>query len=375
MENSGVRALRALSIHRYLLRAGLAGAHLFAWVFIFHYLSLLETDVSHALARTALLYALSHTVTCLVTPLAARLLRKSTRIALCGAIIFAAASFSGLAAAFGGFWESTYLPSVLAAFACGLGTYRALYWVPYEVEAATVGRRRGSLFFECLIALLPLLAGVGIGLMPYGPVSLLFMGAALIALSALPMLWLPSIRETFSWRYRETFGHLIEPANRPIVFPAFLEGIGGAGLLLFWPLAVFLVIGWSYALLGVILSLTFLVSIVARSFIRGSLRRKGLHTSRVLAIVFSVTPWIFRMFVATPLGAIAVDSYFYTTNPRRIGLDPLTSEQSADGGSFIDEYTALKEMSLSLGRIALSAVAALAALTVSLPAAFIIVFL
>lgn len=372
---SPLRSARALSIHRFLFRFALAGANIFAWMLVFQYFYLTEPSLARGLARTALLYALSQTVTCLATPYAARFARFGARRMFVFAITLAASSLVVLGATFGGFWGAAYSPAALVLFAMGLGLYRALYWIPYEIEAEAAGKGRGSLFAEFLIALAPVLGGFCVVMAPYGPLGLLFAAAALMLLSAVPVLYLRDIHEGFSWGYRETFGRLTEPANRAVVLPALFEGVTGAALLLFWPLAVFLITGWSYGMLGVILSLTFIIAILTRPLIRNMLRRAGLHRSNVLNVVFAVTPWAFRVLVGTPLGVIAADSYFYTTTPRRIGLDPLAFEQAADAGSYVDEYTALKEMALALGRIALCVVGTLAVFALSLPAAFILIFL
>lgn len=368
------RSVRAIAVHRSLFRFAFAGANIFAWIFIFQYFYLIEKDLAHGLARTALLYALSQTVTCLSTPYAARLLRFGVRRVLLFATIVAASSFVILGAAFAGLSNSVSVSAVLAAFAVGLGLYRALYWIPYESEVRT-GTSRRSLFAEFLIALSPLFGGMCIVAVSYGSTWLLSIAAGCILLSAIPIFYLRDIQENFSWGYRETFGQLVEPANRTILVGSFFEGVAGTALLLFWPLAIFLITGWSYGMVGLVLSLTFIIAIFARSLVRKGLRETSLHTSRILNVVFAVTPWLFRMLVATPLGVIFVDSYFYTTTPRRIGVDPLTFEQAADAGSFVDEYTALKEMALTLGRIAICAIGAISALTLSLPLAFIVVFL
>ena len=373
--SSPERNLRALSAHRFLLRFGFAGANMFAWIFIFQYFYLVEPDIAHGLARTALLYALSQAITCLVTPYAARLLRSGARRVLMSATLVAASAFVILGATFEGFWSNAYVPLLIVVFSCGLGLYRALYWIPYEIEAETTGKGRGSILAEVLIALPPIICGISISVLPYAPVWILYAGAAFILLSVLPIFYLRDLHEVFSWGYRETFGHLIDPFNRHLVVRSLLEGVAGSALLLFWPLAVFLITGWSYALLGLVLSITFIIGIFARSLVRRAIRRAGLHASNTVNVVLAVTPWLFRMLIATPFGAIAVDSYFYTTTPWRIGLDPLTFEQTADAGSFLDEHTALKEMALSLGRIALCVVATIAALALTLPIAFIMVFL
>ena len=371
---SPLRNARLLSIHRFLFRFAFAGANIFAWVFIFQYFYLVEPSIGLGLARTALLYALSHTVTCLATPYAARLLRKGSRRMSTAAIVIAAASFVILGAAFAGFWGAAYTAAALTAFSVGLGFYRALYWIPYELEVEATGKGRARLFVEFVVGLAPLLAGLWIVTAALGPIPLLYAGAGLMLFSALPLLYLPDIYERFSWTYRETFGHFVEPANRTVVSHSILDGIAGAGLLHFWPLALFLITGWSYGMLGVVLTLTFFISILGRSFVRRSIRRSGLHTSALLKVVLAVTPWTFRAVVGTPLGAVLVDSYFHTTAPRRYGVDPQAFEQTADAGSYVDEYTALKEMGLAVGRIFLCLIATLAAFLVSLPAAFIIVF-
>ena len=368
------RSVRLLSLHRFLFRFAFAGANIFAWIFIFQYFYLVEPSIGFGLARTALLYALSHTVTCLATPYAARLLVSGSRRVCIAAIVIAAASFVVLGASFAGFWGAAYTSAALTAFSIGLGLYRALYWIPYELEVEATHKGRVGMFGELAIALAPLLAGIVIVTTSLGPLPLLYSGSALMLLSAVPLMYLPDLYERFSWGYRETFGHFVEPANRAVVGHAILEGMAGAGLLHFWPLALFLITGWSYGMLGVILTLTFFISIIGRSFVRRSIRRSGLHTSGLIKVLFAVTPWAFRALVGTPLGAVLVDSYFHTTAPRRFGVDPQAFEQAADAGSYVDEYTALKEMGLAIGRIILCLIGTFAAFAVSLPAAFIIVF-
>ena len=368
------RSVRLLSLHRFLFRFAFAGANIFAWIFIFQYFYLVEPSIGFGLARTALLYALSHTVTCLATPYAARLLVSGSRRVCIAAIVIAAASFVVLGASFAGFWGAAYTSAALTAFSIGLGLYRALYWIPYELEVEATHKGRVGMFGELAIALAPLLAGIVIVTTSLGPLPLLYSGSALMLLSAVPLMYLPDLYERFSWGYRETFGHFVEPANRAVVGHAILEGMAGAGLLHFWPLALFLITGWSYGMLGIILTLTFFISIIGRSFVRRSIRRSGLHTSGLIKVLFAVTPWAFRALVGTPLGAVLVDSYFHTTAPRRFGVDPQAFEQAADAGSYVDEYTALKEMGLAIGRIILCLIGTLAAFAVSLPAAFIIVF-
>jgi len=365
-------AMEGLALHRFLLRFALAGASVFAWLFVFHFFSLRTGSIAEGLARTALLYMLSATVTCLATPVAARALRVGARRTMLFALLFAAAAFVVLGATFGGFWDSTGAASAITVFAVLLGMYRALYWVPYAVETGVAQHRQGR-WGEILIALAPVTVGVFIATTTAAPTLLFYIAALLVICSALPLTRIRDVQERFSWAYRQTFHELLSREHRAYVTHGILEGMVGAALLLFWPLAVFLLIGWSYAVLGVVLSISLLVAIFLRAPVRSLLRRAGSPPSPVLTSILALTPWLFRLSVASPLGVVLVDSYFYTTTPRRHGIDPFAFEQVSDGGSLIDEYTALKEMALCLGKMTVCALAVVCA-AISVPVAFVAVF-
>ncbi|OGG50780.1 hypothetical protein A2763_02545 [Candidatus Kaiserbacteria bacterium RIFCSPHIGHO2_01_FULL_54_36] len=369
--------MRSLALHRFLLRFALAGANVFAWIFIFQFFYLIEPDIGHALARVALLYALSQVITCLLTPYAVQTLRDGARPLLLIAVLFASSALVLLGGTFAAYWNASYASVGIAAYAIALGAYRAFYFVPYEIEVRGNAKRprSRSAASELLIALAPFIAGIFIVSTTHGPVWVLYIAAGLIALSAIPLLYLRDIHEGFTWGYRETFERLFLPSHRPLLREAIMEGISGAALLLFWPIAVFLIAGWSYGMVGIILSLTFLIAILGRKLVRRGIRRAGLHRSQILNATFAATPWLFRIVVGNPLGVIFADSYFYTTTPRRIGVDALVFEQAADAGSYVDEYTALKEMGLALGRIAACILVAVVSLYVSLPIALVAVFL
>lgn len=367
--------MRPLVFHRLLLRFALAGGSVFAWIILFHFFFLFGSGLVVAFVQTALLYALSSVITTLATPFTARLLRHGVRRTMVFAVLSLAGAFVVLGAAFEGFWGGAYTGAILALFASLFGLYRALYWIPYEVEAAAEAlRRRSSFRGELLVALAPALAGLLIAAQPDAVVWLFYIGAGCVLLSLVPLFSVADVYENFSWGYRKTFHELLSREHRVYVTRAILEGVSGAALLLFWPLAVFLLLNWSYGMLGIVLSFTFLVAIFARVPVRGLLRRFKLHQSRLLTGVLALTPWFFRLAIATPVGVVLVDSYFYTTTPRRLGVDPFSFEQTSDGGSLLDEFTALKEMALNIGRATVCMVGAFSALLFSVPAAFVAVF-
>ena len=370
-----LRSLWALTIHRILLRFALAGVNVFAWMLVFQYFYFVEQNTAQAVARTVLLYALSQTLTCLITPYAARYLRAGARRALIFGTLLAATAFLSLAMLFKGASVSAYATEAVVVYALLIGLYRAMYWVPYSVEAAAHLEKAPSRFGEFLVACAPLIGGLFIAGVGMGQMWILYIGTAIAILSTIPAFFIRNVHEGFVWGYRQTFTQLFESENRRIVASGFMEGISGAAMLLFWPLAIFLMFDGSYGVLGIILTLTFWIAMVARGFVRKTLRRLRLAESLTLNIVFAVTPWLLRLAVATPLGIIFVDSYFYTTTRRRMGIDPFVFEQAADGGSYVDEFTALKEIAQALGRISLCILGAVVCMAASLSSAFMVVFI
>ncbi len=365
----------ALSAHRFLLRVALAGGNIFAWIFIFQYFYVVSSDTTHAFARAALLYGLTQVIICLATPLSARLLRYGARRELLLAVLILGSAFVILGATFEGFWGIKNVPLGITSFAILLGLYRAFYWIPYEAEVQEKGSSRGDLWREIAIALIPAVVGfviLGGGIVP---TWLLFGVAAMTIIALLPLWWISDVHELFPWGYRETFAQCMAPQNRGVIRQAIFDGAYGASLLFIWPVVVFVIVGWSYGMLGIILSLTFLFGVLFRGVIRQTIRRLNLHESRIVTTLLVMSPWILRLGVATPLGILLVDSYFYTTTPRRAGMDPVVFEQAGDAGFFLDQYTAIKEMGLSIGRLGICAFAAFLALYVSLPLSLIAAFL
>lgn len=345
-------ALDARSQHRYIIRAALSGVHVFAWIFIFQYFYVLSRSIPESIGNLLLTYALTQTIAILCTPIAARRLRNGFRRSLVGAVCALAAAFAILAAAFSGGLGDIGLGVTL--FAILLGIYRALYWVPYEV-AAEGGHSASHTWLEVLVALVPLFTGLSLTMGPLSSVHLLY-GASIVAfLSLIPLMRLRDKYEGFSWKYRETFHQLFEPAHRMLLWSSVFAGIEATALLLLWPLTVFTLVEWSYPLLGAVAALTGVFTIIARH-----LFRDAIHTApaRVQPLV-AASGWVMRLGVSGFVGAILVDTYFQTASQSRArGLDMGGGEQAADNHTFVDEYTALKEMGMGLGRALLCVITA-----------------
>jgi len=139
---------------------------------------------------------------------------------------------------------------------------------------------------------------------------------------------------------------------------ATLDGMQSAALFLLWPIAVFLIVGRSYAIMGFILSASLVVLLLLRGSYRSLVTRiigeKAAKGSVVLDVVFSMSGWIFRLAAGTPLSVVFADSYSYVSAPRG-APEPLSCEHAADAGSYLDEFTALQEIGLGFGRLLMCA--------------------
>ena len=355
--------------HRNIYRLTQAAANILSWLFVFAYLANTH-DVRYAFSVTVALYALTQLVIAVFTPFSARLLRHGVRRLLMNAMLAGATAYFVLTAAL-----AELLPNPLygfIAFAILLGVQRALYWLPYESEKAEVGGGRSS-WFEIILIFTLLAAGLAVTQWPYaGPIWLIASAGALVAVSALPLVGLPDTAERYIWKHRKIYFSFISAEHSALMNRSALEGVFGGALLLLWPLAVFTILQ-SYAVLSVVFAVIFFVAIFFRSPIRRFLRHIA-SASPYLGIAVVVAPWLMRLAVSGPLGVIVVDSFFYTTTPKKLGIDPVVFDQTADAGYYVDEFSVLKEVGLAFGRFGIALIAAGAAYLLSVPAALLITF-
>ena len=358
-ERTDTGALRA---HRFLMRVGLSLANVFAWIFIFNFSYAITRDLSTALSVVVILYALSQFITIVFTPITAAHLRRGSRHTLIWAAVLAAGAFVYLGAGFEGYFQHWSIASVLATFAVMMGMYRALYFVPYQVTLAATNEphKRMQSIFEIVIALMPLFAGLTVAFEADGPERLLFGAAAIIIISIIPVLFLGDTHEKYSWTYTGTYARLFSSKHGALVTSSFLDGVQGAALFLLWPIVVFLVVDWSYASLGLVFSVTLLLVLTLRGAYDVLTAPLKIKNSVPIQAAVAASGWIVRLAAGTPVGIIAADTYGHSSGePRATLSDPFAFEQVADRGSFVDEFTVLKEISLGLGRMLMCVVVGL----------------
>ncbi|HEY4527325.1 MAG TPA: hypothetical protein VJK53_05795 [Candidatus Paceibacterota bacterium] len=291
----------ALVLHRFFVRFANTAVSAFVWIILFLYFADIEPSLVHAVIRTFLLYALAQTVTILAAPLALRMIRGNMLRGLVYGTIFSVAAL-----AYMGALTSDVFPQGAAVVGILLGLYRAFYRAPYELEHRAALPQGGPLFAaELFLGLTPFLAGLSVAMGIWYP-HLFFVAAAINALALIPLLFTLNVHETYSWGYRQAFAELIANKNQPLVVSGVLAGAGGALLFLIWPILLYFELSPKPLVLGAAFSAALLMVLIIRS-----------RHARVLI------------------------------------------DQHADGATYIDEYTVLKEMALAIGRLVISLCAAI----------------
>ncbi len=340
------RNLLALYFGRVIMRISFGMLGVFMPIFFY-------TKFGLDIQTVIYIYIIQFGLVFLITPITARLLSVlGTRSMIILAILFASASIGSLY-----FFDINPLYATLA-YVASMAIYKALYWVPYHVDLAQFldpsmrGRQLAILrnIASVLLVIIPAVGGVLIARLGFQSVFLL--SVILMVISVIPLWFLGNSYERFSWKYIQTFKHLFARGNRRLFLAHSAGGVQGITTVVFWPIYIYMLLDQRLTVVGFISSLTIVAVIIIR-YIAGKYFDTWDH-KRVLTVgvILASTGWIFKLFVQTPFQVFVADSYHnFGRTVNSLSFDATTYEQSADNGTYIDEYTALKEMSLALGRI------------------------
>jgi len=341
-----------LFAHRVLMRSALSLVATFAWIFVFQYYLSYSLSLPLALFATVVVYGLSQALLVFLTPFSAAHLRGGVKRSMMFGASFAALALAILGATIVGFFSDPAGWGIVL-FGILFGAYRALYWIPYRIRTAPFSGR-SHIFFDFLIALMPLFAGITIASENGGFLRLLSGAAACIALSIVPLLPMTDVREKFSWSFDETFQIFFNPRHRLLMWRTLLAGFENAALFLIWPLAVFLIVGASFPTMGLVLSASLVIVLLFRGLYRRILKRIFERESILLTVVFVSSGWLFRFVAGSPFAIVFADTYSFVHSPFG-ARELILHESSLDGGSYLDEFTALQEIGQGLGRILMCA--------------------
>ena len=338
--------LLVLYASRTLMRISLGALGVFLPIFFFK-------EYGYDLQLVIAIYLSIFGIHLLLTPLSARLLGSlGTRRMIMLGVVFVILAIGSL----------YYFPASPAyatiAYIVFISIYRALYWIPYHVDFANaldknmLGRQLAILRNTASVVLIavPMIGGVIITTAGFSAIFLFSIVVMLVAL--IPLWFMSHTYERYSWGYLETFKHLFARANRPLLLAHAASGAQGTSITIFWPIYVFTLLDERFTVLGIIASLTTVVVIVLRIIV-GKLFDKWSHKRMlVVGVIMATSGWVTKLFVSTPVEVLMADSYHnFGRTVNSLSFDATTYEQSADNGRYVDEYTALKEIALAVGRV------------------------
>ena len=359
--------LALLFVSRVLMRVSLGALGVFLPIYLYNFL---QGDIK----LVVLIFASIYMLHVLLAPIAAKLFEVwgMRRMMWLG---IAMASVSVLALYF---LEQSPVYGIVF-YILSVSIYRAFYWVPYQVDLSREldeqkrGRQLALManLSDALVVVVPFLGGVAIAVSGFEQVFLF--ASFLMLLAIIPLLFISDVYERYSWGYLQSFAKLFSKENRSLFIAQAANGAQSVVTLFFWPLYVYLISQKQFVVLGAVTSAT-IVLIMALRYATGKWFDKAKKDKLLLTgVLLSATGWFFKVFVQTPLQAIFVDTYHRMGRAvNGLTFSAVTYEQSADSGSYIDEYTTLKEMAVNLGRVLMLLVVGILLLKFNLKIAFIV---
>ena len=233
-----------------------------------------------------------------------------------------------------------------------------MYWVPIHTDITTFTNKgdRGkqlSLFSTAQVilgAIMPIIGGLI--LLKYHYDVLFIMAIIIYFLSLIPLSTLPKVVERFSWTIGKTWKEFFSKKRRNMILAYMGDGAEGEIGIIIWPVFIWTLLNHNYLEVGIISSLVVIVTIVVQLF-TGKLVDKG-NKKKMLKYgsFFYSIGWIIKIFIATTLQIFFISAYHSLVKIfTRTSFDTMNYDLAADQGHYMDEYTVVREMAISMGRI------------------------
>lgn len=269
-------------------------------------------------------------------------------------------------------------PSVVLFFTfLSLAICHAFYWTPFHVDFAKFGKkgRRGrelGVLYSLqrfLSVVGPILGGWIIATYSY---DVAFVVGIVVALaSLLPVLSFPKVDVQYEFGFFESFQKIFSKKYRYLTLSMVALGVESVVAYAMWPVFLFVVFDGNYLDVGIFSSIIILIGMILQLFMGGLTDRKHPRVLLRFGVNLYALGWIAKGLVSSVTGVFAA-STFHTFGSilMRTPLDAMFYEKAADSGHYIDEFTTIREMALTIGRISALLLMFLLSFVFSLSAAF-----
>lgn len=284
---------------------------------------------------------------------------------------------------FGGFLLDTQLapwPNVVLFLAfLSLACFHSLYWAPFHVDFATFSKKghRGRelsllhIFRLIIGVIIPIIGAYFITRFSYSSVFLV--GMAFGLLSLIPLTQLPDKNVTYEFTFKETFQKIFSRKFRHLLISSTSEGAQGAVAYIAWPVFLFILFQGEYLEVGVVSGIIVLISLGLQWIIGKQVDKKTPLAFLKWGVRAYSLGWFAKAFVDSLVG-VFITSTFHSFGAILLAtpIETIIYQQAADAGHYIDEFTVIREILLTIGRCSIITLLALAMIWLPLSTAFII---
>jgi len=248
---------------------------------------------------------------------------------------------------------------LIAPLTIAIVGFRIFHWVPFHVDFTlfTKAGERGrqvslslaTIAFMGVIG--PILAGFIIAQAGYE--ALFGTAVVLLVLATISYAFVPETKTKFDWGYSETWKNLFSKQKRGIVIGEFANGAETVVNLIVWPIFLYEVLNGDIFGIGAVSTVVVGATIAVQLVMGKRLDNKGTSKEKTLKVgsTLYAVGWILKIFVLSAAHVFFVGLYhnivkIFTKTPFSAILYDMSGEQ----GTFVDEFTVLREMSAHTGR-------------------------
>ncbi len=273
-----------------------------------------------------------------------------------------------------------FYPSlVLLTSFVALAICHAFYWSPFHVDFAKFskkgrrGHQIGILYaLQRLLSVLGPIAG-GFIIATYSYDVAFLVGILIVFLSMIPFAFLPRTDVQYEFGFVETFQKMFSKKYRYLTLSMFAYGVETIAAYAIWPVFLFVVFKGDYLEVGIFSSVIVLISMLLQVFMGNLTDKKRPKKLLKFGVDIYALGWIAKAFVESVTGVFAAATFHtFGSIMMRTPLDTMMYQKAADSGHYVDEFTTIREIALTFGRVFLLLVMMVLAPYVSLSYAFLI---
>ena len=254
--------------------------------------------------------------------------------------------------------QPDFYPSVVLFLTfLSLALCHAFYWVPFHVDFATFGKkgRRGR-ELGVLYALQRLLSVVGpiLGgwiIATYSYDAAFVVGIVVALASLVPVMSFPKVHVQYEFGFFESFAKLFSGKYRYLTLSMIALGVESIVAYAMWPVFLFVVFAGDYLDVGIFSSAIVAIGMILQVFMgRLTDRKKPKALLRFGVDVYSLG-WIAKGLVSSVAGVFAASTFhMFGSILMSTPLDAMFYDKAADSGHYVDEFTTIREIALTVGR-------------------------